>query len=90
MVLEDLISTGGSSLKVVNYLRSEGYDILGMAAIFTYGFPVAAANFEAANCACITLGNYSSMIQEAVASGYVQATDLDKLAQWRESPDTWG
>ena len=90
VVLEDLISTGGSSLKVVNYLRSEGYDILGMAAIFTYGFPVAAANFEAANCACITLGNYSSMIQEAVASGYVQATDLDKLAQWRERPDTWG
>ena len=90
VVLEDLISTGGSSLKVVNYLRSEGYDILGMAAIFTYGFPLAAANFEAANCECITLGNYSSMIQEAVASGYVQAIDLDKLAQWRESPDTWG
>ncbi|MBL6730403.1 MAG: orotate phosphoribosyltransferase, partial [Bacteroidia bacterium] len=52
VVLEDLISTGGSSLKVVDYLRSEGYDILGMAAIFTYGFPLAAANFEAANCEC--------------------------------------
>ena len=90
VVLEDLISTGGSSLKVFNYLRSEGYDILGMAAIFTYGFPIATANFEAANCECITLGSYSSMIQEAVASGYVQAADLDKLAQWRESPDTWG
>jgi len=90
VVLEDLISTGGSSLKVVDYLRSEGYHVMGMAAIFTYGFPLAAANFETANCACITLGNYSSMIQEAVASGYVQATDLDKLAQWRESPDTWG
>jgi orotate phosphoribosyltransferase len=90
VVLEDLISTGGSSLKVVDYLRSEGYHVMGMAAIFTYGFPLAAANFEAANCECITLGNYSSMIQEAVASGYVQATDLDKLAQWRESPDTWG
>ena len=90
VVLEDLISTGGSSLKVVDYLRSEGYDILGMAAIFTYGFPIATANFEAANCECITLGNYSSMIKEAVAYGYVQAADLDKLAQWRESPDTWG
>jgi orotate phosphoribosyltransferase len=90
VVLEDLISTGGSSLKVVDYLRSEGYHVMGMAAIFTYGFPLAAANFEAANCECITLGNYSSMIQEAAASGYVQATDLDKLAQWRESPDTWG
>ena len=90
VVLEDLISTGGSSLKVVDYLRSEGYDILGMAAIFTYGFPLASANFEAANCECITLGNYSSMIQEAVESGYVQETDLDKLAQWRENPSTWG
>ncbi len=90
VVLEDLISTGGSSLKVVDYLRSEGYHVMGMAAIFTYGFPLAAANFEAANCACITLSNYSSMIQEAVASGYVQAADLDKLAQWRESPGTWG
>ena len=90
VVLEDLISTGGSSLKVVDYLRSEGYDILGMAAIFTYGFPLAAANFEAANCECITLGNYSSMIQEAVESGYVQEADLDKLAQWRENPSTWG
>ena len=90
VVLEDLISTGGSSLKVVDYLRSEGYDILGMAAIFTYGFPLAAANFEGANCECITLGNYSSMIQEAVESGYVQEADLDKLAQWRENPSTWG
>lgn len=90
VVLEDLISTGGSSLKVVDYLRSEGYDILGMAAIFTYGFPLASANFEAANCECITLGNYSSMIQEAVESGYVQEADLDKLAQWRENPSTWG
>lgn len=90
VVLEDLISTGGSSLKVVDYLRSEGYDILGMAAIFTYGFPLAAANFEAANCECITLGNYSSMIQEAVESGYVKEADLDKLAQWRENPSTWG
>ena len=90
VVLEDLISTGGSSLKVVDYLHSEGYDILGMAAIFTYGFPLAAANFEAANCECVTLGNYSSMIQEAVESGYVQEADLDKLAQWRENPSTWG
>lgn len=90
VVLEDLISTGGSSLKVVDYLRSEGYDILGMAAIFTYGFPLASANFEAANCECITLGNYSSMIQEAVESGYVKEADLDKLAQWRENPSTWG
>ncbi|MDC0579228.1 orotate phosphoribosyltransferase [Bacteroidia bacterium] len=90
VVLEDLISTGGSSLKVVHYLRNEGYHVAGMAAIFTYGFPIAEANFKAADCKLITLGNYGSMIHEAVASGYVQAADLDKLAQWRESPDTWG
>jgi len=76
VVLEDLISTGGSSLKVVDYMRAEGFNILGMAAIFTYGFQVAEDNFKKANCTCLTLGNYSSMIEEAVASGYVKEADL--------------
>ena len=90
VVLEDLISTGGSSLKVVEYLRAEGFEILGMAAIFTYGFQLAEDNFTNAKCECITLGNYSSMINEAVSSGYVKEADLAKLATWRESPSTWG
>lgn len=90
VVLEDLISTGGSSLKVVDYMRTEGFDILGMAAIFTYGFDVAEENFKNANCKCITLGNYSTMIKEAVASGYVKAEDLTKLAEWRQNPAEWG
>jgi orotate phosphoribosyltransferase len=90
VVLEDLISTGGSSLKVVEYMRSEGYNILGMAAIFTYGFDIAEENFNAANCKCLTLGNYGSMIEEAVASGYVKKSDLAKLAEWRENPANWG
>lgn len=90
VVLEDLISTGGSSLKVVEYMRAEGFNILGMAAIFTYGFPIAEENFANANCKCVTLGNYPSMIQEAVSSGYVKAAELDRLAEWRESPSTWG
>ena len=90
VVLEDLISTGGSSLKVVEYMRAEGFNILGMAAIFTYGFQIADDNFKNANCKYITLGNYSSMIQEAVASGYVKESDLAKLAEWRENPATWG
>ena len=90
VVLEDLISTGGSSLKVVDYMRAEGFNILGMAAIFTYGFQVAEDNFKKANCRCITLGNYASMIEEAVASGYVKEADLVSLAKWRENPSTWG
>ena len=90
VVLEDLISTGGSSLKVVDYMRAEGFNILGMAAIFTYGFQVAEDNFKKANCTCLTLGNYSSMIEEAVASGYVKEADLKSLAEWRENPATWG
>jgi orotate phosphoribosyltransferase len=57
VVLEDLISTGGSSLKVVDYMRAEGFNILGMAAIFTYGFQLAEDNFKKANCTCVTLGN---------------------------------
>lgn len=90
VVLEDLISTGGSSLKVVDYMRSEGFNILGMAAIFTYGFPVASENFKNANCKCVTLGNYSSMITQAVDSGYVKESDLGNLAEWRENPSEWG
>lgn len=90
VVLEDLISTGGSSLKVVEYLRTEGYNVMGMAAIFTYGFQVAEDNFKDADCEYLTLGNYSSMIEEAVSSGYVKEEDLAKLAEWRENPATWG
>ena len=90
VVLEDLISTGGSSLKVVDYMRAEGFNILGMAAIFTYGFQVAEDNFKKASCTCVTLGNYSSMIEEAVASGYVKEADLKSLAEWRENPAAWG
>ncbi len=90
VVLEDLISTGGSSLKVVEYLRAGGYNVMGMAAIFTYGFQVAEDNFKDADCEYLTLGNYSSMIEEAVSSGYVKEEDLAKLAEWRENPATWG
>ncbi|MGB1038571.1 MAG: orotate phosphoribosyltransferase [Bacteroidia bacterium] len=90
VVLEDLISTGGSSLKVVEYMRAEGFNILGMAAIFTYGFPIASENFANANCKCVTLGNYSSMITQAVDSGYVKESDLGNLAEWRENPSEWG
>ncbi|MEN8731263.1 MAG: orotate phosphoribosyltransferase [Bacteroidia bacterium] len=90
VVLEDLISTGGSSLKVVDYMRAEGYTILGMAAIFTYGFDIADQNFQNANCKYVTLGNYATMIDQAVASGYVKSEYLDRLAEWRKNPAEWG
>ena len=90
VVLEDLISTGGSSLKVVDYLRAEGYDVLGMAAIFTYGFQLADDNFKSANCEYFTLGDYSSLIDHAVEIGYVKSEDLGKLSEWRKDPANWG
>jgi orotate phosphoribosyltransferase len=90
VVLEDLISTGGSSLKVVEYLRAEGYHVLGMAAIFTYGFEIADTNFKKADCKYITLGNYASMIEQAALSGYVASEDLASLEEWRANPEIWG
>lgn len=89
VVLEDLISTGGSSLKVVEYLRNEGFNVLGMAAIFTYGFKLADDNFKEADCPYFTLGNYSSLIEQAIAAGYVQTKDLSSLEKWRENPAKW-
>ena len=71
-------------------MRSEGYTIMGIAAIFTYGFQVAEDNFKNANCKYIKLGNYASMIKEAVARCYVKEADLVSLAKWRENPSTWG
>ena len=89
VVLEDLISTGGSSLKVVDFLRKEGYNVLGMAAIFTYGFEIAEENFKNVNCRYVTLGDYSSLITEAIQSGYVQEEDLKRLEEWRNAPEKW-
>jgi orotate phosphoribosyltransferase len=89
VVLEDLISTGGSSLKVVEYLRSENVEVLGMAAIFTYGFQIAEDNFKNADCAYITLGNYSSLIAHAVETGYVKQEDVTRLNEWRRDPANW-
>lgn len=89
VVIEDLISTGGSSLKVVDYLRENGYEVLGMAAIFTYGFPVAEDNFKNGHCPLITLSDYDHLIKEALNSGYVSETQLKRLAAWRLDPSNW-
>lgn len=89
VVIEDLISTGGSSLQAVEALRNGGCDVLGMVAIFTYGFKKAEDNFKNAGCELTTLSNYNAMIDLAVKTGYVQADQVEKLKEWRLSPETY-
>lgn len=89
VVIEDLISTGGSSLKAVEALRSVGCEVLGMLAIFSYGFPEAVNNFSKAGCEVDTLSNYEVLLDEATESGYIQAGQLEILREWRKSPSTW-
>ncbi|MDR0729973.1 MAG: orotate phosphoribosyltransferase [Prevotellaceae bacterium] len=89
-VIEDLISTGGSSLSAVNTLRKAGADVLGMAAIFTYDFDAARRNFEKSGCTLYTLCNYPALIAEAITRNYIAAADVDTLKRWRESPERWG
>lgn len=90
VVIEDLISTGGSSLKAVEALRTAGFEVLGMVASFTYGFPVAAEAFAAANLQLHTLCDYDTITTVAQATGYITAEQLPLLAQWRENPSQWG
>ncbi len=89
VVIEDLISTGGSSLKAVEALRKTSSEVLGMMAIFTYGFATADENFEKAECEIFTLSNYSELVKLAVSSAYVSESDMEQLAAWRKSPSTW-
>lgn len=89
VVIEDLISTGGSSLQAVEALRSAGCDVLGMTAIFTYGFQKAVDNFKNANCELSTLSDYDAMIDLAVKTGYVHMDEVAKLKEWRLSPETY-
>lgn len=90
VVIEDLISTGGSSLKAVEALREAGCDVKGMAAIFTYGFTTALENFKKAKCELVTLSNYDTMIAQALQSNYITDKDLLSLKAWRENPAEWG
>lgn len=90
VVVEDLISTGGSSLKAVEALRAAGFEILGMVASYTYGFPVAAEAFKAADVELTTLTNYEAVVQVALASGYIEEKHIPMLAEWRANPSEWG
>ena len=89
VVVEDLISTGGSSLQAVEALRAAGCEVLGLTAIFTYGFQKAVDNFTAAACPLDTLSNYEAMIDLAVRTGYVLPEEVEKLKEWRLSPETY-
>lgn len=90
VVIEDLVSTGGSSIKAVEALRREGCDVKGMTAIFTYGFKSAAENFKKAKCELVTLSNYDILIEEALKEGYVDEKHLNSLKAWRDNPEAWG
>jgi orotate phosphoribosyltransferase len=90
IIIEDLISTGGSSLKVVDVLRSAGIEVAGMIAIFTYGFQTSEVNFKEKDVKLTTLSNYNALIETALDHNYVTSSQLESLAAWRQAPDQWG
>ncbi|HKR03090.1 MAG TPA: orotate phosphoribosyltransferase [Bacteroidia bacterium] len=89
VVIEDLISTGKSSLLAVDALREEKLIVKGMVSIFTYGFQVASDNFRKANCPIYSLSNYDILLKRALETNYIKDSDLEMLNAWRNSPDTW-
>lgn len=90
VVIEDLVSTGGSSLKAVDALNEAKCNVLGMLAIFSYGFDVSTEAFDKAGVKLTTLSNYDTLIDTALETGYVTEEDVAKLKEWRKSPSTWG
>jgi orotate phosphoribosyltransferase len=89
VVIEDLISTGGSSIKAINSLREAGLDIKGLVAIFSYGFEVATKNFAEAECPVLTLSDYDTLVDTALKTKYITEDDIVSLHKWREKPDAW-
>lgn len=90
VVIEDLVSTGGSSLKAAQALTDYGSEVLGMVAIFSYGFSQATQNFEKAGLQLTALSQYDVLIKCAISNGEIRESDLHKLMQWREDPANWG
>lgn len=89
VVIEDLISTGGSSLKAVEAIRNNGCEVIGMVASFTYGFPVSLEAFKAAKVTLITLTNYEAVLEEALKTDYIDEEDIPVLNAWRKDPAHW-
>jgi orotate phosphoribosyltransferase len=90
VIIEDLISTGGSSIHAAQAILNYGGDVMGMLAIFTYNFPVANQNFENAGIKLDTLSNYQTLIELALQNGEITPEELESLKAWRENPSTWG
>ena len=90
VVIEDLVSTGQSSLKAVEAIRRDGSDVIGMVAVFTYGFPMAEESMKEARVDLTTLCNYDAILDEALRTDYIDESELKTLQDWRKSPDTWG
>lgn len=89
VVVEDLISTGGSSLKAVQAIRNAGCEVVGMVAIFSYEFPIAEKAFNDADVKLVTLSNYSALITAALETGFIRETDVETLREWRKDPSVW-
>lgn len=89
VVVEDLVSTGSSSLKAVDAIRRDGSEVIGMVANFTYGFPIATEKFAAANVELLTLTNYDAVLKEALRIDYIAESDLETLQEWRNAPADW-
>ena len=89
VVVEDLISTGGSSLKAVEALRQAGVEVVGMVASYTYGFPVAEEAFREADVKLVTLTDYEAVVEKALETGYIKQDDVPVLAEWRKNPSEW-
>jgi orotate phosphoribosyltransferase len=89
VVIEDLISTGGSVLEACEAAKREGADVVGVSAIFTYELPKGVANFEKAGISLTTLTNYSTLIEAALASNYIKENDVELLKAWKQDPENW-
>lgn len=89
VVVEDLISTGGSSLKAVAALREAGFEVVGMVASYTYGFPVAEKAFKEAGVKLVTLTDYDNVVEKALETGYISQDDVPMLGEWRKDPENW-
>ncbi len=89
VVVEDLISTGKSSINAVKALKEANVNVKGMVAIFTYSFDEAATNFEKENIELTTLSDYNLLLEEALSSNYITEKDLQTLQEWRKNPSTW-
>jgi len=89
IIIEDLISTGGSSLKAVEAIRNAGSDVIGMLAIFTYGLPVTEEKFKEAKVKLMTLCNYDAVLDEALKTDYIDESEIKTLQEWRKNPASW-